>query len=76
MMMIQNMLLFTKKQKQLLMKVILIINLNQFILLLYFCLEKFSGWIIDSFIDHAISISKYKLFFSQQLCQITKKTKP
>ena len=49
----------TQKQKQLLMKVILIMHLNQSILQLYQICKNFSGWIIDSVIDHNIDISKY-----------------
>ena len=49
----------TQKQKQLLMKVTLIMYLNQSILQLYQIFKNFSGWIIDSVIDHNIDISKY-----------------
>ena len=64
----QSMILFihTQKQKQLSMKVTLIICLNQSILQLYqryknsgLNLGKGSGWIIDSVINHNLSISKY-----------------
>ena len=48
----------TQKQKQLLMKVTLIMYLNQSILQLYQIYKNFSGWIIDSVIDHNIDISK------------------
>ena len=39
-------------------------------------LGKGSGWIIDSVIDHTISISKYNSFKWKQLYQITKRIKP
>ena len=61
----QSMTLFmrTQKQKQLSMKVTLMMCLNQSILKLYQTyksLGKGSGWIIDdSVIDHNISIPKY-----------------
>lgn len=56
-------LMLTQKQKQLLLKVILIIYFSQFILWLYDCIRhkkisrKGSGWITDSVIVHNIDIS-------------------
>ena len=54
-MMKQNIVIFIRTQKQelLLMRVMLKMYLNQFIL------RSYSGWIIDSVIDHNINISKY-----------------
>ena len=54
-----------QKQKQLLIKVTLMIYLNQYVLQFYQTwykkyLEKGSGWITDSVIDHIINISRYK----------------
>ena len=46
----------TQKKKQLSMKVTLMMYLNQYILQSF---GKGSGYIIDSFIDHNISISRY-----------------
>ena len=52
-----------QKQKQLLMKVILIMYLNHLILKsnIQTSLGKDSGWIINSDIKHSINISKYNL---------------
>ena len=61
----QSMALFiqTQKQKQLSMKVTFVIYLNQSILYnitnIQKYLEKDSDWIIDSAVEHNISISKY-----------------
>ena len=52
----------TQKQKNLLMKVTFMMNLNQSIVLLYKT-QKFlgdgSGWIMDSFTEHNFNISKH-----------------
>ena len=61
----QNMTSFsqTQKQKHVLMKMTLMMHLNQFILQLYQNIQKAlgkgSGWSIDSFIDRDINILKY-----------------
>ena len=54
--------ILTQKQKRLLMRVTLIIYLNQSILSLYNIqkyLRKGSDWIIDSVVSHTINIPKY-----------------
>ena len=65
-MMKENTALFicSQRLKQLLMRGILIIYLNQSIVRLYQTNKKYlvkgSNWIIDSVLDHSINISKYK----------------
>ena len=75
----QNMTLFihTQKQKQQSVKVTLIMCLNQHILQLYISnIQKFilkgSCWIIDSVIDHDISISKYNPFVGSSYLKLPK----
>ena len=68
-----TLLIKTQKQKQLLMKVTLMIYLNQSIMELYQTfLEKGSCRIIDSVIDHNINIPKYNRLAGSSYMQITR----
>ena len=68
-----TLLIKTQKQKQLLMKVTLMMYLNQSIMELYQTfLEKGSCRIIDSVIDHNINIPKYNRLAGSSYIQITR----
>ena len=58
-----------QKKKQLSMKVTLMMYLNQFILQ---SLGKGSGYIINSVIDHNVSISKYNPLYGSSYIQLPK----
>ena len=61
----------TQRQEKLLMKVTLMMYLNQSIILLY---PKYKNlcWIIDSVIDHNINISKYNPLASSSYIKLPK----
>ena len=63
----------TQKQKQLLIKVPLVMYLNQSIISnIQKSLGQCPGWIIDSVIDHNINISKYNLLAGSSYIKLPK----
>ena len=69
----------TQNQKQLLMKAILIIYLNQSVLRSYQTYKNLlegSGWIIDSVVNHTIDISKYNPLAGSSHIKLLKELPP